>query len=447
MTNDLYNMPSGHSLFDQGDGFVMGKHVVKAGVMALLVAVAFAATEARAAVLSRWVQLGPDGGVSVRAVTDGACPEVVFDGVAKTMAVRSQPQSKIDNVKPATFPVTGCEVAVPRGAVAATIAGAPLALPRPNPQRIVVLGDTGCRLLKGDRVQACNDPKAWPFPVVARSAAAAHPDLVIHVGDYLYRENPCPPDAAGCAGSPSGYGWDSWKADFFDPAAPLLAAAPWVFTRGNHEDCSRAGEGWFRFLDRAALPNTCRDLTGIFVARMGGFGIVVVDGAKAADPKADPAVMQGLLRDQFEAIRAKIPAEAWLVTHRPLDAMRAGDNGGPDVVENSIEEKALGPVVPKRVRMFVSGHIHFFQAVDFGGARPPQLVVGTGGDNLDPLPAMSVVGARINGKLVRKSAAHEGFAYMVWDRTGTSWLGTLFEVNGKPIGQCRLIGRSLGCDF
>src|SRR5207248_1172239 len=53
----------------------------------------------------------------------------------------------------------------------------------------------------------------------------------------------------GCTGSPWGYGYDVWEADLFAPARPLLAAAPWVFVRGNHESCFRAGQGWFRFLD------------------------------------------------------------------------------------------------------------------------------------------------------------------------------------------------------
>jgi hypothetical protein len=126
--------------------------------------------------------------------------------------------------------------------------------------------------------------------------------------------------------------------------------------------------------------------------------------------------------------------------------MRAGDNGGDNVVENSVQDAALGTDMPRGVRMFVSGHIHFFQAVDFGGERPPQLVVGTGGDNLEPLPTMSLVGSRINGKTVRKSAAYSGFAYMVWDRSGDSWLGTLFDVKGKPLNHCRLVGSSRSCN-
>ena len=215
------------------------------------------------------------------------------------MNVRAEPGRSFGNVGPAPFPVRSCEVAVPGDAVAAVLDGKALPLPRPNPQRIVVFGDTGCRLASRDATQDCNDINSWPFPRIAAMAAAARPDLVIHVGDYHYREEACPVDHAGCAGSPWGYGFDAWNADFFSPAAPLFAAAPWVLVRGNHEDCNRAGEGWFRFLDRLPMEPACRDFTGAFVARLGDFGIVVVDGAKAEDPKGDPSDMASTLRRQF----------------------------------------------------------------------------------------------------------------------------------------------------
>jgi hypothetical protein len=401
---------------------------------------------AQAKVLSQWVELGPDGSSSVRAIVDDACPSVRFDGLAAPMAVRSEPDRKFDNVKPAVFTVRGCEVAVPPGAVAAVLDGKALPLARPNPQRILMFGDTGCRLETGNAFQDCNDPAAWPFPQIVAAAATARPDLVIHVGDYLYRESACPIDNRGCAGSPSGYGWDSWNADFFEPAAPLLAAAPWVMVRGNHEDCSRAGEGWFRFMDRAPMERACRDLTGVFVARLGDFGVVVVDDAKAADPKGDPSALVALLRGQFSETVAKVPAEAWMVSHRPSNSMRAAAPGIElDEVENHVQELAFGSLMPSGVRMEAAGHIHFFQAVDFGSMRPPQLVVGTGGDKLSVVPPISFAGADINGLKVTNSVTYSGFAYMVWDRLGALWIGTLFDDGGRPINRCRLLDRSLTC--
>jgi predicted phosphodiesterase len=401
---------------------------------------------AQARVLSQWVELGPDGSSSVRVIADDACPSVLFDGAPTPMAVRSEPDRTFANVKPAVFPVWGCEVAVPPGAIAAVVDGKPLPLARPNPQRILIFGDTGCRLAPGNPTQDCNDPVAWPFPKIAAMAATARPDLVIHVGDYHYRETACPVDNRGCAGSPFGYGWDAWNADFFAPAAPLLAAAPWIMVRGNHEDCVRAGEGWFRFLDRLPMERTCRDLTGTFVARLGEFGIIVVDGAKADDPRGDASAMVKLLRDQFTEIAAKVPAEAWITSHRPFNSMRIDFRDlGRDEVDNRVQELAFGAVMPGSVRMAVAGHLHFFQAVDFGAARPPQLVVGTGGDNLSVVPPVSMVGADINGLKVVNSVTYAGFAYMVWDRLGALWTGTLFDVDGRPINRCRLFDRSLTC--
>jgi hypothetical protein len=135
------------------------------------------------------------------------------------------------------------------------------------------------------------------------------------------------------------------------------------------------------------------------------------------------------------------------VTHKPVNGMLAKP-GDPQVniVSNKILQAALGADMPASVRMEVAGHIHFFQAVDFGGARPPQLVVGTGGDNLEGMPVASVAGADINGLEALNAVTYSGFAYMVWDRAGDNvWSGTLFDVDGKPLNRCRLAERALSC--
>ncbi len=80
---------------------------------------------AEAKILAQWVQLGPDGSSSVRAIADDACPSVIFDGIAVPMRVRSDPAQKFGGVKPAQFLVLGCEVAVPAGSVAAVLDGKP----------------------------------------------------------------------------------------------------------------------------------------------------------------------------------------------------------------------------------------------------------------------------------------------------------------------------------
>jgi hypothetical protein len=59
---------------------------------------------------------------------------------------------------------------------------------------------------------------------------------------------------------------------------------------------------------------------------------------------------------------------------------------------------------------------------------------------------MSLAGSQINGKTVVAASAYSGFAYMVWDRTGNDWAGTLFGFDGKSLNNCRLSRRSLTCN-
>ena len=252
-----------------------------------------------------WVQMVDGGVVEVRAAADsGQCPAATVDGADLTMTVRAASDD--------AFPNMLCQLKLPTGAKHAEIGGASLPLPKPHIDRIVVMGDTGCRL-KGLAVQACNDPRQWPFAVVAARAAAEHPDLVIHVGDYYYRESACPLNYAGCAGSPHGDAWPTWLAEFFDPAAPLLNAAPWVFARGNHESCTRGGKGWFRLLDAADAPLACPTVSTPFAVPIGGVTLHMLDSADT-DDRQTPAPAVAAFKSAVETVKPwELPR--WVIAH------------------------------------------------------------------------------------------------------------------------------------
>ena len=151
-----------------------------------------AAALARGQALSpAWVAVSEGDQAVVRIVVKGArdCPAITIDGSTRPMSLR---QPLPEGLRPA------CEFSIPRGTKTASVNGQTLSLPRANPSRVIALGDTGCRI-KGDDVQACNDPDQWPFAQVAAGAADEKPDLVIHVGDYLYREMPVPRTSRRCA--------------------------------------------------------------------------------------------------------------------------------------------------------------------------------------------------------------------------------------------------------
>ncbi|HLY58344.1 MAG TPA: metallophosphoesterase, partial [Stellaceae bacterium] len=317
-------------------------------------------------------------GQSLRAVVSGECPTATVDGSPVQLTQRIAPD--------ATFPYRTCQAALPAGTKAASIDDHAVPVRPAQTNRIVVLGDTGCRLKDGF-IQDCNDPVQWPFAAVAAHAAAEKPDLVIHVGDYYYRETPCPAARKGCAGSPFGDAWPSWEADFFTPAKPLLAAAPWVFVRGNHEQCGRGAAGWFRFLDAGAAPLTCPAASQAFVVPLDGARLYVLDSADTEDDKA-PAAKVALFRHQLDALEPMLSSgTGWVLTHRPIWGFtpeRSGEVGETDELPvNKTEQAAAKGEDLDGIQLIVSGHVHFFAATSFGPGRPAQLIVGNGGDIRD----------------------------------------------------------------
>ena len=308
-------------------------------------------------------------------------------------------------------------------------------------RRIVVFGDTGCRIDK-HAAQSCNDPSAWPFATVTRLAVARKPDLVIHVGDYYYRENPCPAGNAGCSNSPHGDNFPVWQAEFFDPAAPLLGAAPWLMVRGNHELCRRGGKGWVRLLDPHAVPAECIDAGAPYRVAAGGLNLAVFDSADADDFKTDAAKVS-VAAAQFAQLLAGTPPHTWLVTHRPVWALAQGNL--PGVPMNLTNQAAIKDHVPDGLDMVVSGHLHDFTTYDFGGAHPSQLIAGTGGDTLLPLADHPLAGSEIDGVKVQKGMMLAKFGYFVMDRAGEGWTGTFYGLDDSVLASCAIAGRTLDC--
>ncbi len=374
----------------------------------------------------------------------GGCPPAWVDGRPLRLAQRSAADDR--------FPAV-CAAVLPPGAVQVQVEGHVLAAPRGVVRRIVVFADSGCRI-KGPLVQACNDPAAWPFAEVARRAAARHPDLVIHIGDYYYRESACPVGDLRCAGSPSGDRWEAWAADFFNPAIPLLQAAPWVFVRGNHESCTRGGLGWFRLLDAAPAAKACPAEASAWTVPIGGLNLYVLDSADTVDEGAPPARV-GAFASQLNALEPGLATQpGWIVVHRPIwglaPVVRIGPLGPVSVPLNATQQAAVKGRDLSAVDLVLSGHVHHFSSFDFGASRPAQLVVGTGGDI--GLPADTPRITRDEVLLDGLTADHtefDRFGYVVLDRVGEGadhWRGVFYDADDRPVMDCRLDARRLTCN-
>lgn len=413
----------------------------RALVLGLAVFIALVPVSASAE-LWRWVQYVP-GGVEIRAATTAvACPVLSVDGLAAAMTIRAEPDP--------SFPVRICTARLPAGAKHAAIDGIPLPLPKPHPNRILIVGDTGCRLKF--TTQDCNDVAAWPFKLGATLSASLKPDLVLHVGDFHYREKPCPAGNDGCAGSPWGDNWDVWREDFFAPADSLLRAAPWIMVRGNHELCDRGGHGWARALDPEPFdPATgsigCLPAAKPYTVDIGGVTVMVLDVAAAGEDIVNEAQVPAY-RDMF-ALAAAIPGPVWQTFHRPVWAgkVRDGKSAGAD---NKTLAAAARGTVPANVQAFISGHIHTFQVAEYVEDLPIQIVSGHGGDDLEAHAAEQVKGLEINGVTVKDGIARPHvFGFSILERTdgdtSGTWRLTAYDIHAQPIATCRIAGRTLDC--
>jgi len=426
-----------------------------------------------------FVTVGDNGAPMVRVITGAAsCPPIVVDGQKRDMTVRAPaatvPLRKTASSpalsKPSAFPVLTCEATLPPGTSRASVDGQALAPPPPVVNRIVVIGDTGCRI-KGKTTQDCG-PAGYPFAAIAARAAGWKPDLVLHVGDYLYRENPCPEGNKGCAGSPWGYGWDAWDADFFTPAAPLLRAAPWVFVRGNHENCNRAGQGWWRFMAPFPLLSgrTCddpdQDATSddspVYAVPLGGGAqIVVMDLANTnefqpLDPSSAKAAPVAAAYRALDTL-SKNAAFTIATTHKPILGFSAEERNGTiwlrqgNIAVQSVFASINPGLMPPKVDVIFSGHYHAWEQVSFASDHPSQFIAGFSGTQEDilPLPETLAPGQTPAPGAIPGHFSYwiDGFGYMTLERRDTThWDAKVWNVKGELVNHCTIDGRHSVCD-
>jgi len=410
----------------------------------------------------------------VRVLTrNSMCPDIVWaDGRRERMRVRAEAalvQLRGDSVqsdsKPAHFDVLTCEVDWRQGAAGATVENRAVPAPHQQINRIVLIGDTGCRMKASENAfQECLDATRWPFAQVAARAALMKPDLVIHVGDIHYRESPCPAGNRGCASSPWGYGMDAWRADLFEPAAPLLAAAPWLFVRGNHESCFRAGQGWFRFVDSGAWTSarSCNspasdhdaDFSEPYAVPVGGgTQLIVFDSSKSSGKpyaSTDPAFAKYAAQIKQVASLAAQAQRSFFLSHHPLLAFAPTDiagsikPGGSRGLQSAFASVHPARLFPDGVDIVMHGHIHLFEAISFSSAHPASLILGNSGSATEGrAPTAVAVGTlAYPGAAVDDYASNSEFGFAVMDRVDgsgeTQWRITEYDVEGRAKIVCEI---------
>lgn len=403
---------------------------------------------------------------------DQACPEVPS---VTSMQLRNNPD-------PVHFPVTVCE-GIYDSATAVKVPGSSLTLPaiKAHPANVVVFGDTGYK-------QKQVDEGTWVFPQLAAQAAEGSPDLVLNMGDYNYSGTPGTISVNGetvqvyDAGDnttqgmcriPGGYygqnspgssnpdTWAAWQSNFFDAAQGLLSTAPFVFLRGNHELCARAGTGWFYLLDsnspligkwaqQLSCPPATNPMPQVFSApyrvSLDGVNMLVMDSTNACD---SGRLYENEYVNQFNMMnellkRAPASEQNWLLSHRPLWGIAGPDavgSCGPDSDEYCIITQTLLDAddqtgLSAHLDLVVSGHMHRFQVVNFkSNTHAQQIISGNGGVKLESLHPKTTTSMQIDGHTATVMGVKQ-FGYMTLTLEGADWSGSLMGVNTETLLSC-----------
>lgn len=411
-----------------------------------------------------YVVLGVKGSIA-RAIYSEAteCPPIKADGKDEPMTARRGDQT--------AFPVLVCEFEVLPHTAKLELNGKKLPLPPSKLQSVAVIGDTGCRMKDDDAdedtddFQDCDKVSKWPFSQLAASVAKRKPQVLVHVGDYIYREV-----------APYGDNWDTWKLDFFKPAKPLLEAAPWIATRGNHEICCRAGQGFMLFLDTTPTqdqkPAACRDLLDPVTVMVGGQQFTVLDSTFAPDElpsdktmckvgKTNPAsncpttgCTKEAYADQFTNLAEQKPTNAWLVSHRPVWGFKnksfKKDNPLNATLQASLE--SWGGKLPDGFTLAVAGHIHLWETLSFADNRSPQFVLGNGGTELGhEIDNKKFKGAKVGGTTVRYGYSVDKWGFTIFKPKSTktldgNWTATYYSTKDNKKFSCDVSPTAVSCD-
>lgn len=386
--------------------------------------------------LAAWIVYGPSGPIARTIVENGGdCPAITIDGRSATMRTYTLPGKN--------YPVRVCEAAIAADAKSASIGDTHLPVAKLNRSaKVAILGDTGCRRKAGKtpQIQDCSDPKAWPFKEVADAVAAWDPDLILHVGDYYYREAAC--KGTNCV--PATYNWKRWYADFFHPAKKLLPNAPWVMVRGNHEECSRAAEGWFRFLDPRSylwedvkFCNSNLQFTPPYTLSIGDMNIAVIDSSQAADDLDETQVP--IFVNELTLL-AKSPPNSWMMLHHPLWADSYSEEDSDTMA--AAWQKAPIP----NLGLVLSGHIHALEMIGFTGNQTPQLVVGNGGTALDPA-VNDPTGTALGDRTVASFYQDNEFGFIAATHDGNAWTFDIRKRDGTSKTKCTWTpGAAMACN-
>jgi hypothetical protein len=171
------------------------------------------------------------------------------------------------------------------------------------------------------------------------------------------------------------------------------------------------------------------------------------DSSAADDTMVDPAQVT-IYRAQFAEVERLAGPRALFVTHRPMWVFgHAGVQNGQEVLfrSNPNLEAASENRLPAGVEAVLSGHVHLFELLGFGQDRPPQLVVGNSGTELDPAVTTPLAGLEIGGATVAVGETLDEFGFATLDASDGGWTFRMRALDGDVRVTCEIEGTRVAC--
>lgn len=475
---------------------------IAAALLALPAAGPASASSPKSGIVAAWTQVVPTSVTGSRLQARAVVPNgISCPKVKKTYSDGHTSQGSMTmrvpgaTTGPAFASLRACQANLPSGLKYASVGA--ISVPAKLSSyvdEIAVFGDTGCRITTS-MVQDCASTTAWPLAKNAKAVASAKPDVIFFIGDFFYREAACPSDKlALCGGSPppaipaapgekfapisdTDYGW---VADTLIPMAPAFAAAPILVARGNHESCSRGGNGWMLMFEIQLKPDSCaptperkaakNNLAPTYavdfpVTSSRKLRAVMVDSNGGSNTNVSPD-WQLLQRPAYEKgaqlAAAKKGKESWLVTHRPMFGVDDANDFDPDELNwTSMDQTQAGEGLIGNYDLMLASHIHTAQVVQMP-SQPAQVIFGNGGSMPNPggvytVPKYGPLNDTTGQPIKNASNPYTSLPSYFWNAVkfghaivtpgskAGQWTFSQRDVDGKQYAVCSASGKKVTC--
>lgn len=324
--------------------------------------------------------------------------------------------------------------------------------------RLAVIGDTGCRLKEtknGNVYQDCSVTKEWPYSEVVMSLEKENYNFAIHTGDYHYREQCTDAKLCPAYGKYIGYVWGAWWDDFYGPTQSLFKKTPWLFVRGNHEDCNRAYTGWapLSAVSNKKFLDTCTEVEPYQWVEMDDVVFINFDNAMMEDRKPLAPEEAAKWKTKFVELKDKIDSlktkkEIWFLSHKPMFGyVPDKKDAEPVAIDTYMSDLLKASGLYDKVDIFLAGHIHTQQVVPLNGkGKKPepklQLVVAHSGTSLDPFGRKM-----LSAKIMTTTENKYSFGYAMFEKLGfKKWKFIFKDTKGVTQLECQSDANKVACE-